>query len=34
LWPHEERLTARFYVGGSVLIALVFVNGALKSRGR
>lgn len=34
LWPHEERLTARFYAGGSVLIALVFVNGALKSRGR
>ena len=34
LWPHEERLTPRFYVGGSVLIALVFVNGALKSRGR
>jgi drug/metabolite transporter (DMT)-like permease len=32
LWPHEERLTARFYIGGSVLIALVFVNGALKSR--
>jgi drug/metabolite transporter (DMT)-like permease len=34
LWPHEERLTARFYAGGSVLIALVFVNGALKSSGR
>lgn len=32
LWPHEERLTARFYIGGSVLISLVFVNGALKSR--
>jgi drug/metabolite transporter (DMT)-like permease len=32
LWPHEERLTARFYIGGSVLIALVFANGALKSR--
>ena len=33
LWPSEERLTARFYVGGGVLIALVFANGALKSRG-
>jgi len=32
LWPQEERLTTRFYVGGAVLISLVFVNGALKSR--
>ncbi len=32
LWPTEERLTTRFYVGGAVLIALVFANGALKSR--
>ena len=31
LWPQEERLTTRFYVGGAVLISLVFVNGALKS---
>jgi drug/metabolite transporter (DMT)-like permease len=33
LWPNEERLTTRFYVGGALLIALVIVNGALKSRG-
>lgn len=32
LWPNEERLTARFYVGGGLLIALVLVNGALKGR--
>ena len=32
LWPNEERLTARFYVGGGLLIALVVVNGALKGR--
>ncbi|GAC1557673.1 MAG: DMT family transporter [Polyangiales bacterium] len=32
LWPHEERLTPRFYVGAAVLIALVLANGALKSR--
>ena len=33
LWPNEERLTVRFYIGGAVLIALVFLNGALKGRG-
>jgi drug/metabolite transporter (DMT)-like permease len=32
LWPTEERLTARFYLGGGLLIALVIANGALKSR--
>ena len=32
-WPNEERLTVRFYVGGAVLIALVFVDDALKGRG-
>ena len=32
LWPNEERLTPRFYVGGGLLIALVVVNGALKGR--
>lgn len=32
LWPTEERLTLRFYAGGAVLIALVFANGALKTR--
>jgi drug/metabolite transporter (DMT)-like permease len=32
LWPHEERLTTRFYVGAGLLIALVLVNGALKNR--
>jgi drug/metabolite transporter (DMT)-like permease len=32
LWPNEERLTARFYVGVGLLIALVLVNGALKGR--
>ncbi len=33
LWPNEERLTVRFYVGVTLLIALVFLNGALKGRG-
>jgi len=32
LWPDEERLTVRFYVGVGLLVALVLVNGALKSR--
>lgn len=32
LWPNEERLTPRFYVGVVLLIALVVVNGALKNR--
>jgi drug/metabolite transporter (DMT)-like permease len=32
LWPNEERLTGRFYVGVGVLVALVLVNGALKGR--
>jgi drug/metabolite transporter (DMT)-like permease len=32
LWPTEERLTTRFYVGVGLLIALVVVNGALKNR--
>jgi hypothetical protein len=32
LWPNEERLTTRFYVGVGLLIALVVVNGALKNR--
>lgn len=32
LWPSEERLTLRFYVGGGLLIALVVLNGALKGR--
>jgi drug/metabolite transporter (DMT)-like permease len=32
LWPKEERLTARFYAGAALLIALVVSNGALKSR--
>lgn len=30
LWPSEERLTVRFYVGAGLLIALVLFNGALK----
>ncbi len=33
LWPNEERLTVRFYIGGAVLIALIFLDGALKGRG-
>jgi drug/metabolite transporter (DMT)-like permease len=33
LWPTEERLTARFYVGVALLVGLVFLNGALKNRG-
>ena len=32
LWPHEERLTVRFYVGGGLLIALIVLNGVLKER--
>jgi drug/metabolite transporter (DMT)-like permease len=32
LWPEDERLTPRFYVGTALLVALVFANGALKSR--
>lgn len=31
LWPTEERLTLRFYVGAGLLIALVIVNGALRA---
>jgi len=32
LWPTEERLTLRFYVGAGLLIALILVNGMVKSR--
>ncbi|MFO0678920.1 MAG: DMT family transporter [Polyangiaceae bacterium] len=32
LWPGEERLTPRFYVGSSILLALIVVNAWLKER--
>ncbi len=32
LWPEDERLTPRFYVGTALLVALVLANGALKRR--
>lgn len=32
LWPTEERLSVRFYLGGALLVAIVVANGELKSR--
>ena len=31
IWPEEERLSPRFYLGGGLLIALVLTNGLMKS---
>jgi drug/metabolite transporter (DMT)-like permease len=32
LWPEEERLHPRFYVGVALLVGLVVANGLLKRR--
>ena len=32
IWPEEERLGVRFYVGAALLVGLVFVNAALKGQ--
>ena len=32
IWPSEETLSGRFYVGGGLLVALIIANGVLKGR--